>query len=72
MPTINLQKLALESLSFSEYLVKANAAIQNPQKYFKQQQANANITQIASECLTFGQFIERINSQRQRGETHVQ
>jgi hypothetical protein len=63
MPTIDLQKIALSSLSFNDYLVKANAAINNPQKYFKQQEATANVFQIASECLTFGQFLARMNKQ---------
>lgn len=63
MPEIDLRKIALNSLSFGEFHAKAQAAIQNPQKHFKQQRANANTLAIAKNCMSFGEFHAKMEQQ---------
>jgi hypothetical protein len=68
-PTIDLQKLARGCLNFADFYQKGEAAIQKPQKHFKQEQARNNNAQITNNCLTFGQFLARMD--KQAGDIHV-
>jgi len=63
MPTIDLQKIARSCVGFSEFVEKAEAAIENPRKYFKQQ-GEANTLAITRDCLSFGEFQAKMATLR--------